>query len=93
MDKLRAPPVLPATCSVEMRSIYYTLGIPLGEIDQFCVDRAIVNSIIISRRTAVGYRGVKKPATRGFSRMRTLFRRARHVLGVPLSAPVMAMPR
>jgi hypothetical protein len=93
MGKLQAPAVLPATCSVETRSIYYALGIPLGEIDLSCVDREIVKSVIIPRRTAAVYRGVKKPATRRSSRIRTMFRRAGHVLSAPLRAPVMAMPR
>jgi hypothetical protein len=93
MGKLQAPAVLPATCTVETRSIYYALGIPLGEINRSCVDREIVKSIIISRRTAVAYRDVKKPATHGSSRVRTLIRRAGHVLIAPLRSPVMAMPR
>jgi hypothetical protein len=49
MAKLGAPVVLPTTCTGEVRSIYYTLGIPLGELDHSYVDGDIVKSIIISR--------------------------------------------
>jgi hypothetical protein len=94
-DAHRALPVLPAKCTVEMRSVYYALGISLGEHDRSLVDQNIVKSIIILRRTAVAFRvrGDRKSAVRGSSRTRTLFRRVCHVLSTPLRAPVMAMPR
>ena len=87
---LRAPAVLPAKCTVETRSVYYALGIALGEIDRSCVDQYIVESIIIARRTAAVCRiAKKKSAARGPSRIHTLFRRARHVFSVPSHAPMM----
>jgi hypothetical protein len=78
-----------------MRSVYYALGIPLGEVDRSLVDQGIVKSIIIPRRTAVAFRARndRKSAVRESSRIRTLVRRACHVLSAPLRAPVMAMPR
>jgi len=78
-----------------MRSVYYALGILLGEFDRSLVDQNIVKYIIIPRRTAAAFRicGDRKSAVRESSRIRTLFRRACHVLSSPLRAPVMAMPR
>jgi hypothetical protein len=93
MSELRAPAVLPSTCDVETRSIYYALGIPLGELDRLCVDQDIVKSIVIPRRTALVCRNNKQTVVRGSSRMRTFVRRARHVLSAPLRAPVFAAPR
>jgi hypothetical protein len=93
MSELRVPAVLPSMCDVETRSIYYALGIPLGKLDRSCIDQEIVDSIVIPRRTALVCRGNKKTAVRGSSRMRTLVRRAGHVLSAPLRAPVFATPR
>ena len=80
---------------MEIRSVYYALGIPLGEFDRSLVDQNIVKSILIPRRAPVAFRfrGDRKSAERESSRTRTLFRRACHVLSAPLRAPVMAMPR
>ena len=78
-----------------MRSVYYALGISLGEHDRSLVDQNIVKSIIIPRRTAVAFRvrGDRKSAVRGSSRTRMMLHRVCHVLSTPLRAPVMAMPR
>jgi hypothetical protein len=78
-----------------MCSVYYALGIPIGELDRSLVDQHIVKSIIIPRRAAMSFRlrGDREAAARESSRTRTLFHRVCHVLSTPLRAPVMAMPR
>lgn len=43
---LRVPPVLPADCTSTTRSIYYALGLPLGELDESCIDWDVVDAIM-----------------------------------------------
>jgi hypothetical protein len=58
-----------------MRAIHYALGLPLGELDRKCVDWDVVESIIFMPRPC---RVIKKASVRASSRVRGLFRRARH---------------
>ena len=67
-----------------MRAVYYALGMPLGELDQSCVDWDVIKSIVFMPRAyRMGIKVSKKAAGRESSRIRGLFRRARRVFSVP----------
>ncbi|KAH9987695.1 hypothetical protein BJV77DRAFT_772103 [Russula vinacea] len=82
MMMLCAPQVLPADCTPTTRAIFYALGLPLGRLDESCVDWDVVDAIMfIPSRPLPRRSNSKKPAAvRGSSssRIRVLFRRARH---------------
>ena len=43
---LQVPQVLPADCTQTSRSIHYALGLPLGELDESCIDWDIIDAIM-----------------------------------------------
>ena len=79
---LCAPQVLPADCTPTTRAIFYALGLPLGRLDESCVDWDVVDAIMFipSRPLPRRSNSKKPPAVRGSSssRIRVLFRLARH---------------
>jgi len=86
---LCAPQVLPAACTPTTRAIFYALDIPLGELDQSCVDMDVAESIVLISRSAAQRRVNKKSVVRASSsRMRVLFRRMRHILTAPARVPM-----
>ncbi|KAI0281209.1 hypothetical protein BGY98DRAFT_959276 [Russula aff. rugulosa BPL654] len=77
---LCAPQVLPADCTATTRSIYYALGLPLGDLDESCIDWDVVDTIMfMPSRPPRRYLGCQLPAAAfgESSRIRVLFRRAR----------------
>lgn len=82
MMMLCAPQVLPADCTPTTRAIFYALGLPLGRLDESCVDWDVVDAIMFipSRPLPRRSNSKKPPAVRGSSssRIRVLFRLARH---------------
>ena len=89
---LCVPQVLPADCTPIIRSIYYALGLPLGSLDESCIDWEIVDVIMFvpSRRSRWNCSRQPQPPAAAFlvsssssslsrsrSRMRLIFRRAR----------------
>lgn len=90
---LRAPQVLPADCTTTTRSIYYALGLPLGNLDESCIDWDVVDAILFmpSRRPRHYFRrqylepkyfGSSSSSSSSRSSMRVLFRRARRFFGI-----------
>jgi hypothetical protein len=90
---LRVPQVLPADCTPTTRSIYYALGLPLGKLDESCIDWDVVDAIMFipgrpPRRLcgrqlpAAIFRESSSPTTSPRSRIRVLFRRARRFFSI-----------
>ncbi len=86
MRLLGVPQVLPADCTPTTRSIYYALGLPLGKLDESCIDWDVVDTILFIRsRLPRRHRNRELPAgsfrkevpSSSPSRIRVLFRRAR----------------
>ena len=86
---LRVPQVLPADCTPTTRSIYYALGLPLGELDESCIDWDVVDAIMFmpsrpprrlcgGRLPATASSGSSTSSSSSRLRIRVLFRRARH---------------
>jgi hypothetical protein len=85
---LRVPQVLPADCTPTTRSIYYALELPLGQLDESCIDWDVVDAVMfMPSRPPRRYLGRKPPAaafresssssSSSRSRVRVLLRRAR----------------
>ena len=97
MVMLRAPQVLPADCTPTTRAIFYALGLPLGKLDESCVDWDVVDTIMFIPSCPSPRRGSSKKATAAVrrsssSRIHLLFRRARHFFGTPARALVTRAP-
>lgn len=92
---LCAPQVLPADCTPTTRAIFYALGLPLGRLDESCVDWDVVDAIMFIPSFPPCRKGSSKmaAAARGSSssRIHVLFRRARHFFSTP--ARVLKMAR
>lgn len=91
MMMLCAPQVLPADCTPTTRAIFYALGLPLGRLDESCVDWDVVDAIMFipsSRPPPRRGNSKKLAAVRGSSssRIHVLFRRARHFFSTPARA-------
>ena len=89
---LCAPQVLPAECTSTIRSIYYALGLPLGKLDETCIDWEVVDVIMfLPSRPSRWSRSRQPPplaaaylasspsllSSSSRSRIRVMFRRAR----------------
>ena len=94
---LRPPQVLPADCTPTTRAIFYALGLPLGKLDESCVDWDVVDTIMFIPSCLSPRRGSSKKATAtvcrsSSSRIHLLFRRARHFFGTPARALMTRAP-
>ena len=86
---LCAPQVYPATCTPTTRSIFYALHMPLGELDESCIDLDVVESIRFISRPAAQRKVNKKRVVRASSsRIRSIFRRMGHILTAPTRVPM-----
>jgi hypothetical protein len=89
MMMLCAPQVLPADCTPTTRAIFYALGLPLGQLDESCVDLDVVDAIMfipscLPRRRRRRCGNKMAAAVRGSSsRIQVLLRRARHFFSAP----------
>lgn len=97
MTRLRAPQVLPADCTPTTRAIFYALGLPLGKLDESCVDWDVIDATMFIPGCPTPRRGGSKKATAAArrwssSRIHLLFRRARHFFGTPARALMTRTP-
>ena len=86
---LCVPQVLPADCTPTIRSIYYALGLPLGNLDESCIDWEVVDVIMFLPSRPSRWNRTREPPAAAFlessssssrSRIRVMFRRARRFL-------------
>ncbi|KAI0297552.1 hypothetical protein B0F90DRAFT_1738050 [Multifurca ochricompacta] len=101
--RLCAPLLLPATLTPTTRAIYYALELPLGNLDQSCIDWDVVEVILFMRRGATAPAANASPrsckghhpvvqSVRVSSRIRMLLRRARHIMSAPTRVPMIPTP-